>query len=235
MKTTKQWGLYLVLAFLVISCKPQVYNTVPLGAPGTMVPPIEDEYKIAVGDKLSIKLFYNPELNQEVVVRPDGRITLQLVNEVKVLRLTPAKLSEVLTESYSKYLAQPPEVSVIVNTFAGQKVFVGGEVANPGVKELAGPTTLLDAIISAGSFKDTADRNQVILVRKDECGKPFYMCLDVEKAMKGLEPTQDVYLQAYDIVVVPRSGIANVDLWFDQYIGRFIGTFSPFAYVWMGR
>ena len=120
---------------MVLSCnKQQVFNTIPLGAPGTIVPPVQEEYKINVSDKLSIKLFYNPELNQEVVVRPDGRITLQLVNEVKVLGLTPAKVSEVLTENYAKYLAQPPEVSVIVNSFAGQKVFVGGEVARSGSK-----------------------------------------------------------------------------------------------------
>jgi protein involved in polysaccharide export with SLBB domain len=232
----KQCAICLFLVFLVLSCnKPQVFNTTPLGAPGTVVPPVQEEYKLNVGDKLNIKLFYNPELNQEVVVRPDGRITLQLVKEVKVLNMTPAQVSEVLTESYSKYLAQPPEVSVIVNSFAGQKVFVGGEVGNAGIKELNGPMTVLGAIVSAGSFKDTADRNQVILVRKDDNGKPIYMNLDIEKAMKGIDPAQDVYLQGYDIVVVPRSGIANVDLWIDQYIGHTISYFSPFAYAYIGR
>jgi protein involved in polysaccharide export with SLBB domain len=236
MKTTKQWGLCLVLVFLVLSCnKPQVFNAAPLGAPGTVAPPIEEEYKINIGDKLSIKLFYNPELNQEVVVRPDGRITLQLVNEVKVLKMTPARLSEVLTEGYAKYLAQPPEISVIVNSFAGQKVFVGGEVGKPGVTELSGPTTVLGAITAAGSFKESADRNQVILVRKDDNDKPIYMNLNIEKAMKGIDPSQDVYLQAYDIVVVPRSGIADVDLWIDQYIGHTLSYFSPFAYAFIGR
>lgn len=224
------------MVFLVLSCnKQQVFNTTPLGAPGTIAPPVEEEYKINVGDKLSIKLFYNPELNQEVVVRPDGRITLQLVNEVKVLRLTPGKVSEVLTENYAKYLAQPPEVTVIVNSFAGQKVFVGGEVAKPGQTELNGPTTVLGAIVSAGSFKDGGDRNKVILVRKDENDKPIYMCLDIEKAMKGIDPSQDIYLQGYDIVLVPRSGIADVDLWMDQYIGHTISYFSPFAYAFIGR
>lgn len=238
MKTTKSWwSLCIVLILLVLpACnKQQAFNTVPIGSPGTVIPAIPDEYKISVGDKLSIKLFYNPELNQDVVVRPDGKITLQLVNEVKTAGLTPAKLSEELTEGYSKYLAQPPEVTVIVNTFAGDRVFVGGEVGYPGAKELTGPTTVLGSIILAGGFKDSGDRNQVILVRKGPDEKPIYLCLDIEKAMKGIDSKQDIYVKAYDIVLVPRSGIADVDVWMDQYIGRTIGTLSPFAYAFVGR
>jgi len=231
MKTIKQWSLYLILAFLAMSCKPQVYNTVSLGSPGTVVPPIEDQYKISVGDKLSIKLFYNPELNQEVIVRPDGRIALQLVNEVKCVTMTPAKLAEVLTEGYAKYLAQPPEVSVIVTALGGNKIFVGGEVSAAGLKDLTVPTTVLGAIILSGGFKDTGDRNQVILVRRDEDNKPRYMSLDIEKAMKGIDPSQDVYVQPYDVVVVPRSGIADVDLWVNQYLGQTIGVFAGYGYM----
>ncbi|MGO9312405.1 MAG: polysaccharide biosynthesis/export family protein, partial [Syntrophobacteraceae bacterium] len=72
MKKTKLiWSLFLALVCLLLqACSPQVYNTVPLGSPGTIAPPIQPEYKINAGDKLSIKLFYNPELNEEVVVRP---------------------------------------------------------------------------------------------------------------------------------------------------------------------
>ena len=80
MKKTKLiWGSFLALVCLLLqACSPQVYNTVPLGSPGTIVPPIQEEYKINAGDMLSVKLFYNPELNQEVVVRPDGRIRCSL-------------------------------------------------------------------------------------------------------------------------------------------------------------
>ena len=183
---------------------------------------------------MSVKLFYNPELNQEVTVRPDGRITLQLVNEIKVVGLTPAKLSEMLTEGYAKYLAQAPEITVIVTSFAGNRIFVGGEVGGGGgggagggggsIRELDGPTTVLQEIMLSGGFKDTADRNRVILVRRDENNKPVYMCLDIEKAMKGIDPNQDIYLQPYDMILVPRSDIANVDLWVQQYIGEIIGA-----------
>lgn len=241
-KTKLIWSFFLVLVCLLLqACSPQVYNTVPLGSPGTIVPPIQGEYKINAGDKLSIKLFYNPELNQEVTVRPDGRITLQLVNEIKVVGLTPAKLSEILTEGYAKYLAQAPEITVAVTSFVGNRIFVGGELGGGGggggagagggsIRELDGPTTVLQEIMLAGGFRDTADRNRVILVRKDENNKPVYMCLDIEKAMKGIDPNQDVYLQPYDLILVPRSDIANLDLWVDQYIGKIIGIITPFAY-----
>ena len=81
-----------------------------------------------VGDKFSVRLFYNPDLNQEVTVRPDGKISLLLVHDLSVLGLTPSELTDLLTESYAKHLQQP-EVTVAVNSFAAQKVFVGGEVA----------------------------------------------------------------------------------------------------------
>ena len=137
-KTKLIWSFFLVLVCLLLqACSPQVYNTVPLGSPGTIVPPIQGEYKINAGDKLSIKLFYNPELNQEVTVRPDGRITLQLVNEIKVVGLTPAKLSEILTEGYAKYLAQAPEITVAVTSFVGNRIFVGGELGGGGGGGLA--------------------------------------------------------------------------------------------------
>ncbi len=233
MKTTKRIRSFcLVFILLALSaCNKQVYNTVPLGAPGTIAPPVAEDYKINVGDRLSIKLFYNPELNQDVVVRPDGRITLQLVNDIKVLGLSPAKVSELLTENYAKYLAQPPDVSVILTASPAVRVFVGGEVGAVGARELTGPTTVLGAIVLSGGFKDTSDRNHVILVRRGEDSKPMYICLDTEKAMKGIDPSQDVYVQSLDMVVVPRSGVADFDLWVDQYLTRTVGFISPWAFI----
>jgi protein involved in polysaccharide export with SLBB domain len=85
----------------------------------------------------------------------------------------------------------------------------------------------------SGGFKDTADRNRVILVRRDENNKPVYMCLDIEKAMKGIDPNQDVYLQAYDMILVPRSDVANFDLWIQQYIGGALSPFMSFGYYFI--
>ena len=231
-KILKFRGFCFALVFLALcAChKQQVFNTVPLGTPGTVAPPIPGEYKINVGDRLSIKLFYNPELNQEVIVRPDGRISLPLVKEIKAAGMTPGKLTDELTERYEKYVAESPELSVIVLSTAGNKIFVGGEVNGVSVKELSGPTTVMDAIVMSGGWKDTGDRNHVIVVRRGEGNKPVYLCLDVEKATKGIDPAQDIYLEAYDMVIVPRSGIADVNLWVQQYIGSVSGAIAPFAF-----
>ena len=133
--------------------------------------------------------------------------------------MTPAKLSELLTEGYAKYLAQPPEVSVAVNSFTGNEIFCGrrsrwrrSQGTCPDRLQFGGDPAM------SGGFKDTADRNRVILVRRGPDNKPLYMCLDIEKAMKGIDPNQDVYLQPYDVILVPRSDIANADLWVQQYI-----------------
>jgi protein involved in polysaccharide export with SLBB domain len=231
------------VVFLALAgCSAKVYNTVPLGSPGTVAPPILEEYKINVGDKLSIKMFYNPELNQEVIVRSDGRITLELVHEIKAAGMTPVKLSEMLAENYAKHLAQAPEISVIVNSSSAH-IFVGGEVggsgstlvgSGTGVRELLGPTTVLQAITLAGGFRDTGDRHLVILVRRDENNKPLYMTLDIQKAIDGSDPSQDIYVQAYDIILVPKTGIADVDVWMNQYIGQTLGQLStPLSYYFL--
>jgi polysaccharide biosynthesis/export protein len=221
-----------VLCFIYSCSKPAAVNTTALGMPGTVAPPVEDEYRIHVGDRLTVRLFYNPDLNQDVVVRPDGRISLQLVHDSKVVGLTPAQLTENLIESYSKYLQQP-EVTVIVTAFAGHKVFVGGEVGAPGVKELNGPTSVLQAIVLAGGLKTSADANQIVLLRKDEeTDKTTITVLDIEKAMKGIDIQQNVYLKPYDIVLAPRSAIGDVDLWIDQYIRPFTTLGSEFFSYW---
>jgi protein involved in polysaccharide export with SLBB domain len=218
----------LVLSFGLCCCGPYSKNAVFVGAPGTVVPPTPQEYRVGIGDKINVKLFYNPDLNQDVVVRPDGKISLLLVHDVDAVGLTSSELTKQLAEAYSKYLQQP-EVAVVVTAFAGQKIFVGGEVGAAGVKDLVGPTTVLQAIMMAGGFRDTARTDEVIIMRRDQNNKPFTIALDAQKAMKGIDMTQDIYLQPYDLVLVPKSNIADVDIWVQQYVGVLSTVGSPFA------
>jgi protein involved in polysaccharide export with SLBB domain len=155
------------------------------------------------------------------------------VHEVSVSGLTTSQLTDLLTEKYAKDLQQP-EVAVIVNSFAAQRVFVGGEVGQPGAKDIIGPTTVIQAVALAGGFKDTARTDEVIVMRRDEENKPFLIALDIKKAMKGIDLNQDIYVQPYDMVLVPKSNIADVDLWVNQYINSNIsgafGTFFMYYY-----
>ena len=220
----KRTALILCVVLLgLFGCGPYSKTAVKVGTPGTVAPCLPEAYQISIGDKLSVKLFYNPDLNQDVTVQPDGTVSLLLVHEVKVVGLSSAELRKRLAEDYGKYLQQP-ELSVVVLQAVGNRFFVGGEVAKPSMELLTSPTTVLQAVDMAGGFLHTARLDDIILVRRGPDGKPFQITVNAEKAMKGADMSQDIYLKPYDMLLVPRSDIANVDLWVDQYIGHTIGT-----------
>jgi polysaccharide export outer membrane protein len=187
------------------------------------------DYKIQVGDELDIKLYYNPELNDRVPVRPDGRISLQLVGEIMVFDMTPAELTKLLMEKYSSELRKP-DVTVIVRSFNAQKVFVDGEVYKPGLLTLTGPLTLLQSISMAGGVKDTARMNDLILIRRGIDNKPMATTVDMTKILDGTGMAQDIQLAPYDIVYVPKSAIAHVNIWVDQYIRKNIPISTGFGF-----
>jgi polysaccharide export outer membrane protein len=189
----------------------------PAALPPSSVP--VQEYRISVGDQLDIKFFYNPELNEQVIVRPDGRISLQLIPEVVAADLTPAALTRQLTEQYSKDLKQP-QLTVIVRGFGSQLVFVDGEVGKPGMVPILAAMTALQAISQAGGMKETARETEVMIIRRGAPGKPLAFRVDLKKARNGSDLAQDISLAPFDIVFVPRSSVANVNLWLDQYIRK---------------
>jgi protein involved in polysaccharide export with SLBB domain len=187
------------------------------------------EYVIAAGDTLDIKFMNNPEFNEiGVPVRPDGRISLQLAPEVKAAGLTPGELRSQLTQRYASELKKP-EITIIVRSFSDQKIFVDGEVLVPGVIELKGPTTVMRAIAQARGLRETARISNVIVIRKDFEGKPMAANLDLTKVINGTDPSQDIFLMPYDIVYVPKSNIARINKFVDEYINRVVpGGFPGF-------
>ena len=187
----------------------------PQGSPPAAA--ADSEYRIQVGDQLDIKFFFNPELNEQVTVRPDGRISLQLIPELVVSDMTPAALTKQLTQLYATDLKQP-RVTVIVRGFGSQRVFVDGEVGKPGMVPILGLMTALQAIAEAGGMTKTARQSEVIVIRRGAPGKPITFSVDLKKAHDGSDLSQDIALAPFDIIYVPRSRVANVNLWMDQYI-----------------
>lgn len=215
---------------LLTSCATVKYPTpLPLESKASVTP---QEYRIQSGDLLEIKFFYNPELNEQVTVRPDGRIALQLVKEIDAAGMTPAQLTDLLTGKYAPQIKNP-EITVLVRSFGTQKVYVDGEVNKAGLVALAEPMTVLQAVAQAGGFKDTAKRSEVILIRRGADNKRITMTMDLENAIDGSDRAQDQILKPYDIVYIPKSTIANVNLWVDQYIRKNLPitpslAFAPF-------
>ncbi|WP_243373431.1 polysaccharide biosynthesis/export family protein [Geotalea sp. SG265] len=179
------------------------------------------EYVIQRGDQLDIKFFYNPELNELVAVRPDGRISLQLVKEVMVAGMTPAQLNEQLTTKYAP-LIRKPEISIIVRSFTAQKVFVDGEVNKPGLIGLNDSMTVIQAISQAGGFKDTANLDEVFIIRRGGDNSFVTTPVNLKRILKDGDNMQNIVLLPNDVVLVPKSNIASIDLWVDQHIRKLV-------------
>lgn len=207
----------LTILCLLVACGPVAKNVTPSGSSEVIPPYSGQEYRIHSGDTLDVKFFYNPELNELVTVRPDGHISLQLVHDTNVAGLTPAELTQILRQKYKKDLAQP-ELSVMVRSFAGRKVFVDGEVNTPGAFDIVAPMTLRQSIAQAGGVKETARGKEIIVIRQNAVKGPVVMTANLEKINDGTGLAQDIIIAPSDIVYVPRSPIANVDLWVKQYI-----------------
>jgi protein involved in polysaccharide export with SLBB domain len=176
-----------------------------------------ETYRIMPGDTLRLSFFYEPELNQEVLVRPDGRISLLLVDDVVAAGRTPEELDEELTEAYGATFTRP-EVTVAVQRIAEARIFIGGEVRVPSMMELKGRMTALQAIMRAGGFERTAKVKEVLLVRKSTAGEREIYRLNLRESMNMESSLDDVYLQAADLLIVPPKAIAKVNQFVDEYV-----------------
>jgi protein involved in polysaccharide export with SLBB domain len=207
-----------LLLLLLNACSTAVKSPTPFN-PRIVQEPSDsiEEYEIHAGDKLDIKFFYNPELNETVSVRPDGRISLQLANDVMAAGLTPAELTDSLTEKYSTELVNP-ELTVFVRTYEGRRAYVDGEVVKSQMIKLVGDVTVSQAIAQSGGLQNTAQRNEVLVIRRKADKKPLVIPVNLAQVMNGTDINQDIVLQPYDIVYVPKSAIANVNMWAQQYI-----------------
>jgi protein involved in polysaccharide export with SLBB domain len=189
------------------------------------------DYLIQPGDVLDVRFFNTPELNEVTTVRPDGKISLPLVSAIRVTGLTPEQLAVKLTNDFAEQLLDP-EINVMVKSFAGQKVYVGGEVEKPGVVEFSSPITVIEATIMAGGLTPDSDVKEILVIRRDKDNKPYAIRFNSGEA-EADTALFAATLQAADVVYVPRSRIANVNLFIDQYIRgllMFDGFRTSFGY-----
>jgi polysaccharide biosynthesis/export protein len=195
--------------------------------PSVPLPP----YRIQVGDVLDVRLILNPELNEEVTVRPDGHISTTVVRDAMAAGLTVPELDQELVHDYSRDLSNP-RLSVVVRSFAPTRVYVAGEVTTPGEFITVGPTlTLSQAIARAGGVKLSSDETDVFIIRRGPNDKPEYLSVRYRAVEHATEPGADVRLAPYDVVYVPKSGIAEVYKWYNQYVQQFANPSFGFSYI----
>lgn len=163
---------------------------------------VPEEFVIGPGDVLAINVWKEAEVSRVVPVRSDGRISLPLIGEVQSSGRTPRQLEADITKRLKDYVADPA-VTVVVQEIHSQKINVLGMVSHPGSFPLAKPMTVVDAIATAGGFRDFAKQKDIYILRRDDAGKPTRYAFNYRDVVKGLHSEQNIELQSGDTVIVP--------------------------------
>jgi protein involved in polysaccharide export with SLBB domain len=190
-----------------------------------------ENYRLAPGDLLTTRFYFNPQLDEDVAVRPDGSISLTLVGDMPAAGKTAAELSADVTNAFARLFTKPNAV-VIVRQFTNYRVFTGGQLRNPGQFSLiTGARTVLESLAASGGVTDQGTLTHVFLIRRlADRRAPIVADLDISAALSGKDPSQDVSLLPDDYVFVPRSGAADLNLAMQQYVFNNL-NFATGAYV----
>lgn len=177
-------------------------------------------YVIQVGDELHVRFLYQPELNEKLPVRPDGRISLAATGEIEAVGLTPLELERRIAER-SRHRLRDPVVTVIVTKVGETGVFVGGEVVKPGYVVLRPDMTLLQAVLQSGGFRKTAKRESVLLLSPGPDGRGYAARVNMAQVVDEGVPER-VRLKPNDIVYVPSTWIADMNVVVEQWVSGLI-------------
>jgi polysaccharide biosynthesis/export protein len=163
--------------------------------------PVDDSYHVGVEDDLQISVWREPEISSQVTVRPDGFISLPLLNDIQVEGLTTKQLQELVTEKLKGFLTEP-QVTVIVRQIRSRKVYLIGQVTRPGSYVLNGDKTVLQLLAEAGGLSQFAKMKSIYVVRKS-AGREVRLPFNYKQAVTGKDPKTDIELYPCDMIVVP--------------------------------
>lgn len=166
---------------------------------------VEQSYRIGALDQLSIVVWRNPDLSSNITVRPDGRISLPLVENIQAAGRRPDELSREIEQALAKYIREPV-VTVIVNNFQGvstEQIRIVGEAARPQSVPYRQNLTLLDVMIQVGGLTEFADGNAAVLVRGAEKSKPYSVRL--KDLIRRGDISANVEVRPGDIIIIPQS------------------------------
>jgi polysaccharide export outer membrane protein len=192
----------------ILACAPiAVAQDAPAGKtnePAKIAPPVtsvDADYKIGPQDVLRIDVWKEPDISRTIPVRPDGKISLPLLNDVQAAGMTTMQLANSLRDSLAKYLTNP-QVTVTVTEINSRRVYITGEVAHAGALPLLPNMTVLQALSSAGGFTQFAKLKSIYVLRTED-GKQVKHPFNYKEVVKGNLPEQNILLQPGDTIVVP--------------------------------
>jgi len=159
------------------------------------------DYVIGPEDVLEISVWQNEDVSRVVAVRPDGKISLPLIHDIQAAGLTAEELKEVVAEELEPYV-DTPEVTVIVEQINSWRIYVQGEVREPGVYPIRSKTTLSQVISMVGGFTEFAKESKIQVVR-NRGGERETIKVNYNRIVSGQSPAQDIYLEPGDTIIVP--------------------------------
>ncbi len=161
---------------------------------------IDESYRIGVEDELQISVWHEPELSVQVVVRPDGVITVPLLNDVQVVGLSTLELGNLLSEKLKPFVTEP-QVTIVVKAIRSRRVYLVGQVARPGAMPLNGKRSVMELLAEAGGLTQYAKAKGIYVIRNNN-GKTLKMPFNYKEALKG-NVKADFEVAAGDMIVVP--------------------------------
>ena len=186
----------LLLPSFVVAQSPK--KTVP----ATQEKAVPADFVIGLEDSLSVSVWKEPELSvRDIMVRPDGKISLPLIGEIQTSGLTPKQLQDRITERLKDFVATP-NVTVVVTKMVSQSISIVGKVGKPGVYVLSSPLTVLELLARAGGLREEAKPKKISIVRK-EGGRTSSFPFNYREVSEGRNLQQNIVLKPGDVIIVP--------------------------------
>jgi protein involved in polysaccharide export with SLBB domain len=196
---------------------PTAISALPQSGPYQSWTDADPQYRFFPGDEVEIVVRSAPELSRTLKIAPDGRLNLPLLEPIMAADLTGPELSAIIGKAYSGVL-RDPAVDVIGRSFGSQQIYVSGEVRTPGVYELTAPIDAFQAVARAGGFLTSARTNEVLILRRSPGGEARVYRADLSDPAFRAGLSQLGPLQRFDVIFVPRSTIAEIGLFMQQYV-----------------
>ena len=160
-------------------------------------------YSVNPGDILKIDVWSEDLLSREVLVRPDGFISLPMIGEIDTTDSTPSEVSDTIAQALSEYMKDIPQVVVSVQSVAGNKIYVMGKVVRPGEYNITSDTDIIQALALAGGLNTFAAENDILILRREADGTQVSIPFEYATVKNGKEMHTNIVLHSRDIVVVP--------------------------------